>query len=397
MLKPRVFGGFVSLLLLCSCATVDPARPRLPADVPFNKNAGRGNWLYVTVRLESGEQLPFLLDTGAPMTWFDKSQEHKLGECLGTLTAWNFGAKQEAGLYAAPKLYLGSTPLMMTGTNIGVIDRQQLSANASRLSAGVLGMDCLEHYCIQLDFAAHRMRFLDGERANKKGWGKPFPLTDRGDGCLLAGENLAGAKGAGSLIDTGCDNDGWLIPDLFQQWTNHANPPAAGEARSPKGVLGGVAYPDVALNRLEPKSMISDETNIQYNGIGLRFLARHLVTLDFPKRTLYLKRTSRSPLVDKDAERRYRATGKSAYIFMHRLKNKGQLPGWSKTDRFASRALTVNFPLPETATFEHVQKKGDSSIYHYEFTRASKTSPWKLQKAWRADQNDHMVEEYAVP
>jgi hypothetical protein len=57
----------------------------------------------------------------------------------------------------------------------------------------------------------------------------------------------------------------------------------------------------------------------------------------------------------------------------------------------------VNFPHPDSAAFDHLLKKGDSSIYHYEFTRASKTSPWKLQKAWRADQNDQTVEEYPVP
>src|ERR1035437_3483983 len=113
MLSARVFGVLSSLLLLCSCATQQSTRSRLPADVPFNQNAGRGGWLIVTVRLESGEQLPLFLDTGSPMTWFDKSQEPKLGKRLDTLTAWNFGAKQEAGLYTAPKLYLGSTPLLM--------------------------------------------------------------------------------------------------------------------------------------------------------------------------------------------------------------------------------------------------------------------------------------------
>jgi len=397
ILKPRVFGGLVSLLLLCSCATVDPDRSRLPADVAFNKNAGRGTWLFVTLRLESGEELPFLLDTGAPWTFFDKSREPKLGKRLDSGTAWNFGTKQESGVYAAPKLYLGDTPLMMTGTNVGTLDCKKIYTKAGRPVLGILGMDCLEHYCIQLDFAARRMRFLDGERADKKGWGKAFPLTDRGDGCLLVSENLAGAKGAGSLLDTGADYDGWLMPDLFQQWTNHAQLPADGEARSPNGVFGGATYPEIWLDRLDAKSMIRDETNIQYNSIGLRFLARHLVTLDFPKRTLYLKRTSRLPLVDKDAQRRMSATGKSAYLFLHSLQKKGQLPGWSKTDQFASRAETVNFPHPNSAAFDHVLKKGDASIYHYEFTRASKTSPWKLQKAWRADQNDQTVEEYPVP
>jgi hypothetical protein len=397
MLKPRVFGVQVSLLLLCSCAAAKPTHSQLPADVAFDRDAGRGGWVIVTLQLENGEQLPFLLDTGAPWTFFDKSREPKLGKRLDSGTAWNFGTKRESGVYATPKLYLGGTLLTMTGTNVGTLDNKQISTKAGRPIMGILGMDVLEHYCIQLDFAARKMRFLDDERANRKGWGKPFPLTARGDGCLLASENLAGVKGASSLIDTGCDGDGWLMPDLFQQWTNHANPPAPGQACSPNGVLGGVTYPDIWLDRLDAKAMVRDETNIQYNGIGLHFLARHLVTLDFPNHTLYLKRTSRLPLVDKDAEGRYRATGKSAYLYLHSLQKKGLLPGWSKTDHFASRALTVNFPHPESAAFDHVLKKGESSIYHYEFIRASKTSPWKLQKAWRADQNDQTVEEYPVP
>ena len=99
-------------------------------------------------------------------------------------------------------------------------------------------MDCLEHYCIQLDFAARKCVFSTTNSANKKGWGKPFPLTDLGNGCLFVSENLAGAKGPGSLIDTGVNYDGWLMPDLFQQWTNRAKLPADGEARSPNGVFG---------------------------------------------------------------------------------------------------------------------------------------------------------------
>src|ERR1022692_258 len=63
-LMSRTFGIFLSLLLLCSCATtpepsaIIPAS-ELPADVTINKDAGRGNKLIVTFRLESGEELPF--------------------------------------------------------------------------------------------------------------------------------------------------------------------------------------------------------------------------------------------------------------------------------------------------------------------------------------------------
>jgi hypothetical protein len=285
----------------------------------------------------------------------------------------------------------------MTGPNIGTEDCKKISTTAGRPIMGILGMDVLEHYCIQLDFNDGRMRFLDDEQASKKGWGKPFALTDVGNGCFSISDNLTGAKGPGSLIDTGALYGGWLMPDLFQQWTNQAKLPAAGEVRSHNGVLGGEAYPDIYLDRLDEKSLIPDETNIHYNGIGLHFLSRHLVTLDFPKRTLYLKRTSIGPLIDKELQAAAKAAGKPAFRFLESLKKKGQLPGWSRKDKYAHRRETFTFTYPDTVAFNHLQKKGDSSIYHYEFTRASKTDPWKLQKAWRADQNDHTVEEYPVP
>jgi hypothetical protein len=78
ILRLRALGIFLSLLLLCSCATTpDPSAiipaSELPADVTMNKEAGRGNWLYVTLRLESGEGLPFFVDTGLSVTLLDKS------------------------------------------------------------------------------------------------------------------------------------------------------------------------------------------------------------------------------------------------------------------------------------------------------------------------------------
>jgi hypothetical protein len=101
-------------------------------------------------------------------------------------------------------------------------------------------------------------------------------------------ENLFGAQGPHSLIDSGCSFDGWLMPEYFQQWTNPAVPPAIGEVRAPKGAFGGKIYPEIQVH----------EIDVESDGIGLHFLARHLVTLDFPKQTLYLQRQSIGPLPD---------------------------------------------------------------------------------------------------
>ncbi len=77
------------------------------------------------------------------------------------------------------------------------------------------------------------------------------------------------------------------------------------------------------------------------------------------------------------------------------MKN-GQLPGWSKNNRGKIRDLFYVRFDPDSVTFD-LLKKGDASTYHYELTRASKDSSWQLKKAWRTDQDDHVVEQYPVP
>jgi hypothetical protein len=251
----------------------------------MNKNAGRGDMLVVMLRLKSGEELPFLVDTGSGGTCFDISWKSHLGKPVGTLSVTRWGVIKKQDTYAEPRLYAGSTRLL-TGSQIITLNLKRPSSSSRRPIMGILGLDCLRHYCVQLDFAAGRMRFLDDEHSNKESWGKPFPLVDHGDGRFDVRESLDGAKGSTSLIDSGFDIDGWLMPKLYQQWTNQAAPTATGEVHSPNGVLGGEAYPDIRLRRID----------VENNGIGLRFLSRHLVTLDFPKQTMYLKRTSTGPL-----------------------------------------------------------------------------------------------------
>lgn len=288
--KSCTVGTLLSLLLLCNGAAENSIRPQLPADVSMNESAGRGGDLIVTLRLESGEELPFLVDSGASGTSFDTSMEPKLGSPIGTMMIQSWGKHQKVNVYAAPRLYLGGAPLMKTGGGVIAYDCKYTSPDGGRPVMGVLGMDVLEHYCLQLDFAAGKIRFLDDEHADKKTWGKAFPIVplNNKDARPAVAGNLLGLPAPHSLIDSGCTSDGWLMPQYFQQWTNQAVPPAKGEARSPTVMFGGEAYPfaDVAENHVES------------DGIGIHFLARHLVTMDFPKRTLYLQRQSIGPLPD---------------------------------------------------------------------------------------------------
>ena len=384
-------------LLSCCCVAASEVHARLPATVTMNKDAGRGGLLIVEVRLADGEKLPLVVDTGAAWTILDKSLEPKLGKPLDTTTLLNFGVKQDSSIYVAPKLYLGNVLLQMTGTNIATFDRKKMADDDWPGFMGFLGMDVLEHYCIQLDFATGQMRFLDDTRADKSHWGKPFPLKDIGDGCVTIDENLTGVKGMGSLLDTGCDSSGWLQPALYRQWTNQQSS-ADEKVYSPDGALGGEIYHELDFRLLDAKSLEGDDQHIKINGVGLRVLAQNLVTLDFPNRMMYLKHVNDWPLVSRDVEAAMKAAEKSSMKLFQQLFKKRQLPGISKNAE--GRTTGFHFdqdrsPYLDTGTWD-VVKSGDSSVYHYAFTRTSKNGLWKLQKAWRTDQNGKTVEAWKV-
>jgi hypothetical protein len=286
--------GCLGVCLLAGCASPrspvvgvgrdDSSQSRLPPEVAFNRDAGRGRLLMVTLRVASGEELPFVIDTGSGGSCLDASLESKLGQAVGTEMMQMWGKISKKNVYAMPPLYLGDVRLL-TGDRVLTMDLKPLAGSGRIHLAGILGMDVWEHYCIQLDFTAHRLRFLDDAHADNKSWGRAFPivaLNDKDNRPAVA-ENLLGRQGPHSLIDSGYDTTGWLMPVHYEQWTNQASLPAAGEARAPDVRFGGETYPHSTLV----------EEKVEADGIGLPFLARHLVTLDFPRHMLYLKRTSR--------------------------------------------------------------------------------------------------------
>jgi hypothetical protein len=406
ILKPGIIAITLGLLLLCSCSTITPTTPvviessitpatQLPADVDFNSDAGRGGLLHVIIQTKDGEKLPFIVDTGSPVTILDKSLEPKLGSSLDSGVFWNFGAKGSINIYAAPKLYLGGVPLM-TGSNVCTLDLKSMHSKNNPNWMGILGMDCMKHYCIQLDFEARKMRFLDPNHLSVEKLGKGYPLIFSTEGqsttdvycpyiadCIFFGEEVTNLG-----IDVGCNMDGGMDPRLFRQEIRKQraqvekarfNSGKSNYATFPEFVWGGETYTNVTFRTWPRRVKWS-------NLIGLSFLARHLVTLDFPGRMMYLNQRSIGPLVDKAND--------DALKYIMSLKEKGQAPGWTKDEHG-----TVNgeFEDSNPDAFDCVaQKIGDPTLYHYRVARASGDSPWKLQRAWRTDAKGNVISEYRV-
>jgi hypothetical protein len=244
----------------------------------------------------------------------------------------------------------------------------------------------LRHYCVQLDFEAGKMRFLDSDHMDAALLGKAFPLVFR-KGCpFMRQSSLVGGEGTNLLVDAGYRGDGALESGLFRREIQELQSEGkaihgqhAGRVWFSNCVWNGEIYTNLLLG--------DGGTNFSKgqggNEMGLRFLARHLVTFDFPRQMMYLKQTSAGPLSDENTE--------AATEFLKALKGKGQLPGWSTNDE----GTIYLEPYPDFEAFDG-QKNGDSSTYHYKVARAS-GGPWKLQKAWRANQNGSTIEEYPVP
>src|SRR3569833_2160052 len=114
LLKIR-FMVCLCLLLECSCATQRLPPSNFAAETSFNKDAGLGKNLFITLNLEDGEKLLIAVDTGSPYTVLSKTLESRLGKCLGTTkVSYGLYGKKSVHIYNAPKLYLDNA-LVTTG------------------------------------------------------------------------------------------------------------------------------------------------------------------------------------------------------------------------------------------------------------------------------------------
>jgi hypothetical protein len=242
----------------------------------MNLTAGQGDGIYIHLKVDTNVDGLFQLDTGASITFLDVGLVSKLGKPKKRVSYTDSDHKETALLYSAPSLYLADTRLMTGPT---VLVRNKGLKDGDRKLLGILGMDCLQHYCLQLDFAAKRVRFLNPEQLDDRILGECIPLRKR----VMVDENLLGSKGRTTMIDTGEVNDGALTIKEFRKALQKT--PANGEDWTwlRRGVFNGVTYTNLVVHVCQGPDTL-----------GLRFLARHLVTLNFPKGKLYLRPENQS-------------------------------------------------------------------------------------------------------
>ena len=128
-----------------------------------------------------------------------------------------------------------------------------------------------------------------------------FRDANQNDNCpYLSHTGLLGGVGTNLVIDTGDNVDGAVEKAAIRRHypTRIAHFFFSSRALRVSGcVWDGETYTELRVNAGKDS-----------NQLGLRFLARHLVTFDFPRRKLYLKKTSAGPLILEDNLERVEAS-----------------------------------------------------------------------------------------
>jgi len=234
-----------------------------------------------------------LFRSGASSTTFDISLRDFLGEPKLKRSAGKDedGNIREFNIYYAPDAKLGKLSFLYGGTVL-CVDLSALRESTGLDIRGVIGVGFMRRYMLQLDFDEGRLKFFTSGSAKQIGLGDAVGISMSNYGCPFVIGKILDKYPCSFLIDTGYPDSGTLSGDVFAKLidlgkisaiTRSATGPDGDSrtttaARMSELKLGANNYKDLIFER-------SPRGNI----LGLDFLSRHVVTLDFPNLQMYLK------------------------------------------------------------------------------------------------------------
>jgi predicted aspartyl protease len=245
----------------------------------------------VPVRL-GDRHFSFALDTGASYSSLDTRHASGLGKALRRVNVATTESKMVVTEFAVPALSVGRLK-PSPDTRVFGVDLTELRQAADEPIDGMIGMGFLRRYILQFDFDNQRVRFMQSLPAEP---GTPIPIRLDGGRSVNIPRVEIGIGVSSSpvfLIDTGSNGSLAVNRGLFDELDNAGRvdflsdvlvSDMAGKTASRQGrldhfTLGEHAHRGLILYRTHGSCRI-----------GLRYLQRFIVTFDFPKRTMYLKR-----------------------------------------------------------------------------------------------------------
>lgn len=255
-----------------------------PAVQHFSVGKG-GRLLIVPVDLD-GRRVPFMLDTGAAKTVIDASLVSELGPTIGTVNLNTSAGLAEMATFACPAAKVGSFDLQVIGELV-CCDLRRMRYASGMEFYGILGMDFLRHYAVEIDFDQGIVSLWAQAPATWRNSDCPLPMAfAEGQPHLVA--KVSGCE-VSFVVDTGA-NKSHISHEVFDRLV-------AAQKLFPAGIssgqtLGGgiqstIGYVQCLQLGFFEHTMIRLDRD-EASGLGLQYLSRYRLRFDFPRSEMHL-------------------------------------------------------------------------------------------------------------
>jgi hypothetical protein len=289
----RCFAGWVGCALVAFLpGLAHSAEKDGPALESFAVKGG--DFLIVPVTIK-GKSYPFVLSTGTRTTVYDNSLRNLVGERTGA--DWLKGAEKDilVGCHRPPEAFLGRIPLPREGSVL-LADLSWARQMCGQEVRGLLGMDFLRLYVIRIDFDSGTLTIQRGI-GQEQGSCFPLSLDEKSGTPRLAIDLADGGLPEPFILDTASlGGAGDIRADRFDVLVSMGN------IQLEEGVdccIPGADCPRTygCLSRFRLGEMMHRHLyfgrSATNSRLGLEYLDRYRVTLDFPGSRVYLSKGKR--------------------------------------------------------------------------------------------------------
>ena len=252
--------------------------------------------------------LRFVLDTGCSITTFDRSLRSLLGGERGRISIGTHQGWTRIRLYDPPTILLGSLTIEPV-TPVACVDLSTASAAFGEQIDGLLGIDFLSRFIVQVDVSGRKVVLL---RSTEDILGPWLPLIQSDDPpgpyakkhrlslyrSVSVSAGLPDGRTVPFLIDTGAgDSSVALAPDHFKQLkeANLITP----RMRTVSGTMSGIYAPprgvlaSLTVGDFHHQNLSVSTSELSGGGLlGINYLSRYVATFDFPQGRLFLNPSS---------------------------------------------------------------------------------------------------------
>ncbi len=241
----------------------------------------------------AGETYMFLLDTGASLCAFDKSLGPLLGEPVGREYVQTASGVEAIDIYFPDQVFVGGIALSRDEPAT-CHDLSGLARVTGHDIRGLLGMTFMVDRALQLDFEEQKIRFLSSPVRADDDLGQAIRIDmEPGVWIPTMSVTVADTIQWEVKLDTGCSGFGVMERETYDQLLDLGS-------MAPFGVGGAVSSHRTYREERGVLDSLSFGSSVhrgpvlgrgEASVLGVPFIARYEVILDFPERVGYFRET----------------------------------------------------------------------------------------------------------